>query len=80
MLSLLPNTNTLKELNSALLPKLGVMKTFLLAMRSAPTYLGGLNLQSLEIEAIAQAIHHLVSLYFADTLTRTLLHVIIEYH
>ena len=80
MLGFEPNTKTLKKLHLVLLSKLGIMKTFPLVMRSALTYLGKLKLQSLEIEVIAQAIHHLVSLYFADTLTRTLLHVIIEYH
>ena len=80
MLSFLPSTNTLKELYSALLLKLGVLKTFLLAMRGKPTHLGRLNSQSLEIEAIAKVIHHLVSLYSVDTPTRTLLHTIIEYH
>ena len=74
------HTNTLKKLHSALQPELGVMKTFPLAMRSAPTHLGRLNLQSLEIEVIAQAIRHLVSLYSVDTPTRTLLHAIKEYY
>ena len=80
MLSFPSNTNTLKKLHSALLLKLGIIKTFPVAIRSVPTHLGGLNLHSLEIEMIAQMIHHLVSLYLADTLRRALLHTIIEYH
>ena len=59
MLSFPSNTSTLEKLHSELLPKLGVMKMFLVAMRSRPTHLGGLNLQSLEIEVIKQAIYHL---------------------
>ena len=52
--------NILAKLHAALLPKLGVMKTFSVIMRSLLTFLEGLNLQLLEVEAIAQAIHHLV--------------------
>ena len=72
--------NILAKLHAKLLPKLGVMKIFLLVMRSAPSYLGGLNLQSIEIESIVQAIYHLISLYIAETLTKLLLKTIIEYH
>ena len=56
------------------------MKTFPVAMRSVPAYLGGLNLQSLETEVIAQVMYHLVSLHEVETLTRLLLQIIIEYH
>ena len=56
------------------------MKTFPIALRSIPVYLGGLNLRSIEVEAIAQSIHHLISLYIADTPSKLLLKTIIEYH
>ena len=49
-------------------------------MRSLPTFLGGLNLQLLEVEAIVYVIHHLVSLYSSETPTKLLLKIIIEYH
>ena len=49
-------------------------------MMSLLTFLEGLNLQLLEVEVITQAIHHLVSLYSLDTLTKLLLQTIIEYH
>ena len=56
------------------------MKTFPVVMRSVPTHLGGLNLQLVEVETIAQAIHHLISLYAAETPTKFLLKTIIEYY
>ena len=56
------------------------MKMFLVVMRSALAYLGGLNLQLLETEVIARVTHHLVSLHAAETLTKFLLRAIIEYH
>ena len=56
------------------------MKTFLVVMISILTYLGGLNLQSLEIEVLALTMHHLVSLHEAETLMKFLLRTIIEYH
>ena len=80
VLSFTKDSNVLAILHTALLPKLGVMKTFPIALRSLPVHLGGLNLQSIEVEAIAQAIHHLISLYTADTPTKLLLKTIIEYH
>ena len=80
MLSFAPSSNVLGKLHAALLPKLGVMKTFPTVMRRVPAHLGGLNLRSVEVEALAQAIHHLISLYEADTPTRLLLKTIIEYH
>ena len=72
--------NVLAKLHTTLLPKLGVMKTFPVIMRSLPTFLGGLNLQRLEVEAITQVIHYLVSLYSSETPTKLLLKTIIEYH
>ena len=72
--------NILMKLYAAFLPKLGVMKTFPVIMRSLPTFLGGLYLQLLEVEAIAQAIHLLILLYSSETLTKLLLKIIIEYH
>ena len=80
VLSFTKDSNILAKLHTALLPKLGVMKMFPIALRSMPVYLGGLNLQSIEVEAIAQAIHHLISLYTADMPTKLLLKIIIEYH
>ena len=56
------------------------MKTFPTVMQRVPAHLGGLNLRSAEVEALAQAIHHLISLYEADTPTQLLLKTIIEYY
>ena len=70
----------LARLHTALLPKLRVMRTFPIIMRSVPAYLGGLNLRRLEVEAIAQALHHLVSLCASETPTRILLKTLIEHH
>ena len=61
--------NILAKLHTVLLPKLEVMKIFPVIMRSLPTFLGGLNLQLLEVEAIIQAIHYLISLYSSETPT-----------
>ena len=80
VLSFPTDMNILAKLHAILLPKLGVMKIFPMIMRSLPTFLGGLNLQLLEVEAIAYAIHHLVSLYSSETPTKLLLKTIIEYH
>ena len=80
ILSLENSSNVLAQLHTALLPKLGVMKTFSVAMRSVLAYLGELNLQSLEIELIAQVTHHLVSLHEAEIPTKLLLRLIREYH
>ena len=44
VLSFNTDMNVLVKLDAALLPKLGVMKTFPVIMRSLPTFLGGLNL------------------------------------
>ena len=49
-------------------------------MRSIQGYLGGLNLYLAEVEALAQATYHLISLCEADTLTQLLLQTLIEYH
>ena len=56
------------------------MKNFLKVIRSVPAYFGGLNLHSLEVEALVQALNHLISLHAVGTLTRLLLKTIIEYH
>ena len=74
------DVNVLAKLHAAVLLKLEVMKTFPIVIRSLLTFLGGLNLQLLEVEAIAQVIHHLVSLYSLDTPTKLLLQTIIEYY
>ena len=79
VLNFTKDLNILAKLYTALLPKLGVMKMFPIALRSMPVYLGGLNLQSIEVEAIVQAIY-LILLYTADTPTKLLLKTIIEYH
>ena len=78
VLTFTSESDILLTLRAALLPKLGVMKTFPIVMRSAPVHLGGLNLQSVEVEALAQALHHLISLYAAETPTKLLLKTIIE--
>ena len=84
VLSLAPNLNVLEklhaEVHAAFLPKLGVMKTFPSIMREIPAYLGGLNLHSVAVEALAQAINHFISLHEADAPTRPLLRILIEYH
>ena len=72
--------NILAKLYAKLLLKLEVMKTFLLVIRSLPFYLEGLNLQSIEVESLAQVIHYLTLLYAVETLTKLLLKTIIEYH
>ena len=74
------DVNVLAKLHVAVLPKLGVMKTFPIVIRSLLTFLGGLNLHLLKVEAITQAIYYLVSLYSSDTLTKLLLQTIIEYY
>ena len=80
VLSFAPNLNVLDKLHAALLPKLGVMKTFSSAMRSIPAHFGGLNLHLAEVEALAQATHHFISLHEADTPALLLLQILIEYH
>ena len=80
VLSLLTNKNVLIKLHLALLLKIGAISVFLLVMRSAPTYLGGLNLQYLEIEIIAQTIYHLASPRIAETLLRALLNTIVKHY
>ena len=74
------NLNVLVKLHAALLPKLRVMKTFPNMMRGVPDYLGGLNLHLVEVEALVQAMHHLILLCKVDNLTRLLLQTLIEYH
>ena len=74
------NLNVLSDLHKAMLPKLKVMRTFPIVMRSVLQFLGGLNLRRLEIEVIAQSLHHLISLYSTDTSACTLLKTLIEYH
>ena len=73
VLCLSKDENVLVKLHVAVLPKLGVMKIFPIVMKSLLTFLGGLNLQLLKVEAIAQAIHYLVWLYSLETLTKLLL-------
>lgn len=80
VLSFAPNLNVLDKLHEALLPKLGVMKTFPSTMRSVPAHLGGLDLHLAEVEALAQAMHHFISLCEADALPRLLLQILMEYH
>ena len=71
--------NILTKLHAALLPKLHMMKIFLVPMRSYPVELGGLGLYLLEVESIVQAINYFVSLYIADTPIRLLLKTMIEH-
>ena len=72
--------NILAKLHVKLLPKLGVIKVITIVIRGVIFYLGGLNLQLIEVESIAQAIHYLISLYTAETLTKLLFKTIIEYY
>ena len=80
MLTFTSESNILLTLCAVLLPKLGAMKTFPILMRSTPVHLGELNLQSVEVEALAQALHHLISLCTVETSTKLLLKTIIENH
>ena len=80
VLSLDHDSNVLADLHAAMLPKLRVMRTFPTVMRSVPSFLGGLNLKRLEVETIAQSLHHLITLYSSDTSTQLLLKILIEYH
>jgi hypothetical protein len=79
IISFKPEGNILTKLHSALLLKLHIMKIFPVSIRFCPAELGGLRLYSLEVESIVQAINHFISLYVADTPTRLLLQIIIEY-
>ena len=79
-LSFALNLNILGKLHAALLPKVGVIKTFSNAMRGVPDYLGRLNLHVAEVEALVQAMHHLILLHEADNLTQFLLQTLIEYY
>ena len=56
-----------------------MIKIFPVSIRFYPVELRGLGLHSLEVESIAQAINHFVSLYVVDTLTRLLLKIMIKY-
>lgn len=49
-------------------------------MQVAPTAIGGLDLQLLEIESGVQAIQRLVSLFLSDSTSNFLLSTAIEYH
>ena len=80
VLSMDHNLNVLSDLHKAMLPKLKVMRTFPIVMRSVSQLLGGLNLRRLEIEVIAQLLHHLISLHSTDTSTCIPLKALIEYH
>ena len=73
MLSFAPNAHVLDKLHAALLPKLGVMKTFPIVMQSVAAYLGRLNLHLVEVELLAKAMCHLILLCEADALTQLLL-------
>ena len=74
-----PEGNILAKLYATLLLKLHIMKTFLVSMRFCLVELGGLGLYLLEVESIAQAINHFISLYVADTSIRLLLKTVIKY-
>ena len=71
--------NALAKMHAGALLKLSTMKTFPVILRSIPVFLGGLNLQLLEVESIALVIHYLAILYSAKTSTKLLLKTIIEY-
>ena len=62
----------LAKLHVVLFPKLGVMKMFSAVMSSVLIYLGKLKLQSIEVEVIARAIHYLISLCIAESVTKLL--------
>ena len=69
VLSFNHDSNILADLHAAMLPKLRVMRTFPIAMRSVPSFLGGLELKRLEVETIAQSLNHLITLHSANTRT-----------
>ena len=68
LLSLLSEGNILGPLHIALLPKLKVIRIFLIVMRDSPVEFGGLELYSLEIESLAQAENLFASLCTANRL------------
>ena len=80
ILSFALDLSILEKLHTELLPKLGDMKTFPKVIRSVPAHFGGFNLYSAEVEALVQALHNLILLHAAGTLTRLLLKTMIEYH
>ena len=79
IISFKPEGNILTKLYTILLPKLCMMKTFPVPIRSCPVELEDLDLYLLEVELIAQAINHFILLYIADTPIRLLLKIMIEY-
>ena len=56
-------------LHTALLPKLIVIKMYLIIMREYPLMFRGLRPYSLKIESLAQLVNHFVSLSISDTLS-----------
>ena len=69
----------LAPLHVALLPKLKVLRIFLIVIRDSPLEFGGLGLHSLKIESLVQAVNLFASLCTADMLTQSLLRVMIEF-
>ena len=63
----------LAPLHKALMPKLKIMGTFPLMMRSVPKEIGDLNMRYLEITSSIQDIQHLVSLPTSDTPSKLLI-------
>ena len=61
-LSLDYKISAVANLHAAILPKLKVIRTFLIVIRSTHPFLGGLDLRLLEVESIAQLFHHLITL------------------
>ena len=78
LLSLLIKGNILALLYIVLLPKRKVMRIFPIVMRDSLVEFGRLGLYSLEIELLAQVVNLFVSLCTTDTLTQSLLKVMME--
>ena len=70
----------MSTLRDNLLPKLKIMKTFPLEMRSDHACIGGINLGSLEATSGIQDTNHLVSLFSRRTPTPILICATIESH
>ena len=72
--------NILAPLHKELLPKMHVMRTFPLIMRSALSELGGLDIGSLEVTTRLNAVHHLISLFNSKTPLHMLITTALELH
>ena len=63
----------MQKLNHSLLPRIKVNRNYPVAMVTAPSVVGGLNLSSLEVEQAIKAKDLFTSLYSSSTLAKFLL-------